>query len=120
MCSVGGVIMSPILLLSWTSDVVALQSGQMEHSDSYLRGQQQMFMGLLFMNSATIWVKVELSQMVPHHRGHSAQGNTPDFMLEHFIVHLSDNTRWTPPIRGWGLTVIAHSRLNINTLKELH
>ena len=31
--------------------------------------------------------------MVPSTEEYWAQGNTPDFMLEYFIVHLSDDTR---------------------------
>ena len=57
--------------------------------------------------SDTIWVKVEPSQIVPLRRGCRVQGNTPDFMLDHFIVHLSDDTRCAPPIGGQSLTVIA-------------
>ena len=45
-------------------------------------------MDLLFVNWATIQVKVKSSQMAPLPRGHKMQGNTPDLMLEHFIVHL--------------------------------
>ena len=40
-------------------------------------------------------------------RGVQSTRNTPDFMLEPFIVHPTDDTRWTPPIGGWSLTVIA-------------
>ena len=65
-----------------------------------------MFMGLLFMHWDTIWVKIELFLNGPLHKGCRVQGNTPDFMLEHFIVYLSDDTRWSPPIGGWSLTII--------------
>ena len=101
------IYMSPILLLSWIFYVVTLQSGQLKHSDSYLRGRQRMFMGLLFVLLATIWVKVELLSVVSPSGECRVQGNTPDFMLEHFIVHPTDDTRWTPPIGRWSLTVIA-------------
>ena len=105
---------SPILLLSWISNMVTLQLGQLKHSDSYLRGQQQRFMGALFVHWARIWIKVELSEMVSSPEGCRAQGNTPDFMFEHFIGHPSDDTRWTPPIGRWSLTVIS---IQLCTLK---
>ena len=50
----------------------------------------------------------------PSGEGYRAQGNTPDFMLEYFIVHLSDDTRWTPPVGGWSSTVMA---IQLCTLK---
>ena len=71
-------------------------------------------MGLLFVHLATIWVKVKLSGMVPSPERCRAQGNTPDFMFEHFIVHPLDDTRWTPPIGRWSLTVIG---IQLCTLK---
>ena len=66
-----------------------------------------MFMGLLFVHWTTMLVMIELSGLVPSPEGGRAQGNTPDFMLEYFIVHPTDDTRWTPPIGRWSLTVIA-------------
>ena len=52
-------------------------------------------------------------RMVPSLEGCRVQGNTPGFMLEHFIVQLSNDTRWTPPLGGWSFTVITiqHCRL---------
>ena len=87
--------------------MVTLQLGQLKHSDSYLRGQQQLFMGILFVHWATIWIKVGLLEVVPSNEGCRAQGNTPGFMLECFIVHLSDDTVWS-------LTVMA---IQLCTLK---
>ena len=107
-------VLSPIYLLSLILDVVTLQLGELKHSDSYLKGWQQMFMGLLFVHWATIWVKIELSGMVPSPERCRAQGNAIDFIFEHFIVHLLGDTRWTPPIERWSLTVIA---IQICTLK---
>ena len=77
-----------------------------------------MFKGLLFVHWATIWVKVELLEVVPASEGYRVQENTPDFMLEHFIGHPLDDTRRTPPpIRRWSLTVIA---IQLCTLKAKH
>ena len=73
-----------------------------------------MFMGVLFVHWTTVWVRVELSRMVPLDEDCRAQGNTPDFMFEHFIVHLSDDTSWTPPVGGWSSTVMA---IQLCTLK---
>ena len=42
--------------------MVTLQLSQLRHSDSYLRGRPQMFMGLLFMHSTTMLVKIELQR----------------------------------------------------------
>ena len=71
-------------------------------------------MGVLFVHWTTVWVRVELSRMVPLDEDCRAQGNTPDFMFEHFIVHLSDDTSWTPPVGGWSSTVMA---IQLCTLK---
>ena len=106
--------LSPILLQFWIFIIVTLQLGQLKHSDFYLRGRQQLFMGVLFVHWTTVWVRVELSRMVPLEEDCRAQGNTPDFMFEHFIVHLSDDTSWTPPVGGWSSTVMA---IQLCTLK---
>ena len=75
-----------------------------------------MFMGLLFVHWTTIWVKIELAGLVSSPERCRVQGNTQDVVLEHFIVHPLDDTRWTSPIGKWSLTVITiqfvHSRLN--------
>ena len=44
---------------------VTLQSVQLKHSDSYLRGRQQLFMGVLFVHWTTIWVRVERLEVGP-------------------------------------------------------
>ena len=66
-----------------------------------------MFMGVLFVHWTTVWVRVELSGMVPFEEDCRAQGNTPDLMFEHFIVHYADGTSWIPPVGGWSSTVMA-------------
>ena len=99
--------MSPILLWPWIFYVVTLQLGQLKYSDSYLWGQQQMFMGLPLWHWAAIWVKVQLMSVFSPSGECRPQGNTPDFMLQHFIEHPTDDTRWTNPIRRCSLTVIA-------------
>ena len=104
---IGRQSLSPILLLSWIFNSVTLQLGQLKHSDSYLRGRQQLFIGVLFVHWTTMWVKVELLEMVPSSEGCRAQGNTPDFMLEWFIVHLSDDTVWSLPVMA--IQLVHHS-----------
>ena len=52
-----------------------------------------MFMGVLFVHWTTMWVKIELLGLVPSPEGCRALVNTPDFMLEYFIVHPTDDTR---------------------------
>ena len=42
--------------------------------------------GCLFMHWATIWVKSSKTHLPPHWGKVGAKGNTPDFMLEHFIA----------------------------------
>ena len=76
-----------------------------------------MFMGLLVVHRATIWVKVELSGMIHSSERCKVQGNTPDFMFEHFIVHPLDDTRLTPPIRRWSLSANA---MQLGTLRAKH
>ena len=71
-------------------------------------------MGVLFVHWTTVWVRVELSRVVPLDGDCRAQVNTPDFMFEHFIVQLSDDTSWTPPVGGWSSTVMA---IQLCTLK---
>ena len=60
-----------------------------------------------FMLWATIWVKVESLHWQPSSRVSRAQGNTPDFILEHFIVQLTADTQWQPSTEGWNLVAIA-------------
>ena len=48
------------------------------------------------MHWATIWVKSRNSSSTPHLGSTGAQGNMPDFMLEHFIVLYFDVTVATP------------------------
>ena len=54
-----------------------------------------------------MWVKVELLEMVPSLEGCRTQGNTPDFMLEWFIVHLSDDTVWSLTVMA--IQLVHHS-----------
>ena len=62
--------------------------------------------GFLFVHWATIWVKIEQLHCTLSLRGLWAIRNTPDFMLEHFIVLFLAGTRWTPSLEGWRLTVM--------------
>ena len=68
------------------------------------------------------------------------KGNTPEFILEHYIAFCIDGTAMTPARRSWNLTVMAiqhyHSQscsklkenpainyndqLTVTTLQELH
>ena len=117
------IYISPILLLFWIFYMVTLQLGQLKHSDSYLRGRQQMFMGLLFMHWPTMWVKIELLGLVPSPEGCRVQGNTPDFMLKHFIVHPTDDIYKMDPSNREAESnshcySALHSTLNLNMKKN--
>ena len=54
-----------------------------------------------------MWVIVELLEMVPSLEGCRVQGNTPDIMLEWFIVHPSDDTVWSLTVMA--IQLIHHS-----------
>ena len=60
-------------------------SQQLEQQASNLRGQQQLFMGVLFMHWATIWVRNQLPCRLPSLRVFRVQRITPDFIVEYFI-----------------------------------
>ena len=48
------------------------------------------------MHWATIWVGIQEIPSTPHAGECRAKGNTPDFMLEYFIVPYFDDTAGTP------------------------
>ena len=70
---------SPILLLSWISDVVTLQSGQLEHSDSLSQGTIADVHGFTVHALGNNLGKYRTFTNGPLHKGCRVQGNTPDF-----------------------------------------
>ena len=52
------------------------------------------------MHWATIRVQVRRTPSTPQAGGFRVKGNTPDFMLEHFIILYCDVTAGTP--HRWG------------------
>ena len=64
----------------------------------FSQGWQQLFMGVLFMHWATIWVKKLVLPWLPSRRAVRMQGITPDFIVEPFIV-LSTSYSDNPPLR---------------------
>ena len=47
------------------------------------------------------------------------KGNTPDFILEHFIVFCIDGTAITPVRRSWNLTVMAIQHCHSQSCSKL-
>ena len=67
------------------------------------------------MHWATIRVQVRRTPSTPHAGEFRAKGNTPDFMLEHFIILYCDVTAGTP--HRWGVTLMART-IQHNWLKQ--
>ena len=67
------------------------------------------------MHWATIRVKVRRTPSTPQAGEFRAKGNTPDFMLEHFIILYCDVTAGTP--HRWGVTLIARA-IQHNSTKD--
>ena len=66
-----------------------------------------MFIGLVVLDWATIWVKVKLRKMVMPSGRCQSKGNGRDIIIL-FYFHLSDvDKKWCHKIAGWGLRVIA-------------
>ena len=59
------------------------------------------------MNWATIRVQVRRTPSIPHAGEFRVKGNTPDFMLEHFIILYCDVTAGTP--QRWGVALMART-----------
>ena len=67
------------------------------------------------MHWATIRVQVRKTSSTPQAGEFRAKGNTPDFMLEHFIILYCDVTAGTP--HRWGVTLMART-IQHNWLKQ--
>ena len=67
------------------------------------------------MHWATIRVQVRRTPFTPQAGEFRAKGNTPDFMLEHFIILYCNVTAGTP--HRWGVTLIART-IQHNWLKK--
>ena len=67
------------------------------------------------MHWATIRVQVRRTPSTPQAGGFRVKGNTPDLMLEHFIMLHCDVTAGTP--HRWGLTLMART-IQHNWLKQ--
>ena len=65
------------------------------------------------MHWATIWVKSKQLTLQPSRRVSRVKGNTPDFILEHFIVHFSSYSG-RPPLGGVSsltvMTIVTHTK----------
>ena len=83
--------MSPILLFTGNSNVVHPPVSYWNKQISHPGGDSR----CSWVSShalATIWVRVGYLHSTPSWRGCRVTGNTPDFMLEHFIVLISAGT----------------------------
>ena len=67
------------------------------------------------MHWATIRVQVRRTPSTPQVGEFRVKGNTPDFMLEHFIILYGDVTAGTP--HRWGVTLIART-IQHNSTKD--
>ena len=69
------------------------------------------------MHWATIRVQVKRAPSTPQAGEFSAKGNTPDFMLKHFIILYCDVTAGTP--HRWGVTLMARTIQNNSTEDDI-
>ena len=67
------------------------------------------------MHWATIRVQVRRTPSTPQAGEFRVKGNTPDFMLEHFIILYFDVTAGTP--HRWGVTLMART-IQHNSTKD--
>ena len=68
------------------------------------------------MHWATIRVQVKRTPSTPHAGAFRVKGNTPDFMLEHFIILYCDVTAGTP--HRWGGETLMARTIQHNWLKQ--
>ena len=83
----------------------------------HLQGVTAVVHGWQFMHWATIRVQVKRAPSTPQAGEFSAKENTPDFMLEHFIILYCNVTAGTP--HRWGVTLMARTIQNNSTEDDI-